>query len=52
MRDEHYLPLHGYHKGMSKAWEPIDRPKPIPIKTKTVVHLSPTGRRYKVTVKI
>ncbi len=52
MRDEHYLRLHGYHKGMSKAWEPIDRPKPLPIKTKAVLHLGPTGKRRMVREKI
>ena len=52
MRDEHNLPLHGYHKGMSKSWEPIDKPKHNQVKTKTVLHLNKTGRRYLVTVKI
>lgn len=52
MRDEHHLPLLGYHKGMSKSWEPIDRPRPLHVKTKTVLHIGPTGREYFVTVKV
>jgi hypothetical protein len=38
---------HGYHKGMSKRWEEVDRPKRLPVTTKTVVIIGPKGKRRK-----
>lgn len=39
---------HGYHKGMSKKWEERDRPLRLPVTTKTVVIIGPTGKRRKI----
>lgn len=42
----------GYFKGMSKNWEPRDKPQTQPVATKTVVIIGPTGKRRVRTEQI
>ncbi|KKM02901.1 hypothetical protein LCGC14_1779820 [marine sediment metagenome] len=43
---------HGYHKGMSKKWEERDRPRRLPVTTKTTITIDQKGKRRKRVERI